>query len=105
MIELRHTDSQAVGRPGALTAVPAPFLLHAVGEGADGNARTQTDAVLADVECAGRAADIGRAAPSFREGQPDVADAWSSTDIAQIRSIRAALDPKRVLAFQRHPAP
>jgi hypothetical protein len=105
MIELRHTGSQAVGPPGALTTVPAPFLLHAVGEGADRNARTQTDAVLAAVECAGRAADIGRAAPSFREGQPDVADAWSSTDIAQIRSISAALDPKRVLAFQRHPAP
>jgi FAD/FMN-containing dehydrogenase len=105
MIELRHTSSQAVGPHGALTNVPAPFLLHAVGEGADDDARTHTDAVLHNVETAGRVADIGRAAPSFREGQPDVADAWPPSDLAQLRDVRAALDPNRVLTFQRHPAP
>jgi hypothetical protein len=105
MIELRHTGSQALGPPGALTNVPAPFLLHAVGEGADDKARTHTDAVLANVETAGRVADIGRAAPSFREGQPDVADALPPSELAQLREVRAALDPNRVLTFQRHPAP
>lgn len=105
MIELRHTDSQAVGPHGALTTVPAPFLLHPVGLGTNDDTRTQTDAVIADAEAAARPADIGRAASSFREGQPDVADAWPPSVLAQLRSIRAALDPDRVLGFQRHPAP
>ena len=34
MIELRHTDA-AAGPDGALASVPAPFLLHAVGDGGD----------------------------------------------------------------------
>jgi FAD/FMN-containing dehydrogenase len=104
MIELRHTDSAAIGSDGALTNVPAPFLLHAVGLGGDDNARSRADDVLGEVENAGRVADTGRAAPSFREGQPDVADAWSSSELATLRNIRAALDPDRVLKFQRHPA-
>jgi FAD/FMN-containing dehydrogenase len=105
MVELRHTES-GVGAPdGALTGVPAAFLLHAVGGGSDDDARSRIDEVLGAVEIAGRAAEIGRAATSFREGQPDVADSWSSSDLTRLRTIRAALDPDRVLSFQRHPAP
>jgi FAD/FMN-containing dehydrogenase len=104
MIELRHTECADVGPAGALTSVPAPFLLHAVGAAVDDDARSRVDAVLAQVENAGRVADIGRAAPSFREGQPDVADAWESSEQVRLRSIRAALDPERVFKFQRHPA-
>jgi FAD/FMN-containing dehydrogenase len=103
MIELRHTDCADFGPEGALTTVPAPFLLHAVGVGADDAARAVTDRVVGDVEAAAAVADIGRAAPSFREGQPDVADAWESSEQARLRAIRAALDPERVLKFQRHP--
>ncbi|MDT5138567.1 MAG: hypothetical protein QOD58_2829 [Mycobacterium sp.] len=69
MIELRHNDSQATGVDGALTRVPAPFLLRAVGAAVDGDARSRIDRALGEVEIAGRTADIGRAATSFREGQ------------------------------------
>jgi FAD/FMN-containing dehydrogenase len=103
MVELRHTDCADFGPEGALTTVPAPFLLHAVGVGGDDAARAVADRALGAVEAAAAVADIGRAAPSFREGQPDVADAWESSEQARLRSIRAALDPERVLKFQRHP--
>jgi FAD binding domain len=103
MIELRHTDSPA-GRDGALTGVPAPFLLHAIGVGGDDDARSRVDNLLAQVESAGQIADIGRAMPSFRDGQPDCADAWSAVDFTSLRNVRASLDPERVLSFQRHPA-
>jgi FAD binding domain len=103
MIELRHTDSADFGPEGALTTVPAPFLLHAVGAAADDDARRQVDTVLADVESAGQVADIGRAATSFREGQPDAGDAWESSEQARLRAARASLDPERVFKFQRHP--
>lgn len=103
MIELRHTDSRATGSEGALTTVPAPFLLHAVGAAADDGARTRVDAVLNKVEAACGPADIGRAATSFREGQPGVADAWSSSEQTRLRQLRNELDPQRVLGFQRDP--
>ncbi len=103
MIELRHTDHAVFGPAGALTTVPGPFLLHAVGAAGDDDARRQVDRVLGDVEAATGVADIGRAATSFREGQPDVADAWESSEQARLRAIRGALDPERVLKFQRHP--
>ena len=60
--------------------------------------------VNSQVETAAGEADIGCASPPFRDGQPDVADAWSAAERASLRNIRAALDPERVLAFQRHPA-
>lgn len=103
MIELRHTDT-AAGPDGALTSVPAPFLLHAVGVGGDDDARSQADNLLRQVESAGQVADIGRAMPSFRDGQPDAADAWSAAEFTSLRNVRASLDPERVLFFQRHPA-
>jgi len=103
MIELRHTDTEP-GPDGALASVAAPFLVHAVGDGGDDDARRRTDNLLGQVQRAGQAADIGRAVPSFRDGQPDVADAWSAPEQASLRNVRAALDPERVLAFQRHPA-
>ena len=103
MIELRHTDA-AAGPDGALASVPAPFLVHAVGDGSDDDTRSRTDSLLAQVESAAEEADIGCASPPFRDGQPDVVDAWSAAERASLRNIRAALDPERVLAFQRHPA-
>ena len=103
MIELRHTDT-AAGPDGALASVPAPFLLHAVGVGGDDEARSRADSLLRQVESAGQAADIGRAMPSFRDGQPDAADAWSAAEFTSLRNVRASLDPERVLSFQRHPA-
>ncbi len=102
MIEFRHTDSAASGPDGAMTTVPAPFLLHAVGAAIDDEARGQLDDVLRAVEGAGRAADIGRSAPAFREGQPDAGDSMSSTDRDRLLATRGALDPDRVFVFQRN---
>ena len=102
MIEFRHTDSAASGPDGAMTTVPAPFLLHAVGAAIDDEARGQLDDVLRAVEGAGRAADIGRSAPAFREGQPDAGDSMASTDRDRLLATRGALDPDRVFVFQRN---
>lgn len=104
MIEVRHTDSQAHAADGAMTEVPAPFLLHAVGAAADDAAKRRVDEVLAAVETVAAVTDAGRAAPAFRDGQPDARDAWSSPELVRLRNARAALDPDRVLKFQRHPA-
>jgi hypothetical protein len=98
MIELRHTESKAAAHAGA----PAPFLMHAVGAATDDAARGKIDDVLRRVEVAGRPADIGRAAPSFREGQPDAADALAPGDVGRVRAARNALDPDRTFVFQRH---
>jgi hypothetical protein len=103
MVELRHTDTEP-GPDGALASVPAPFLLHAVGDGGSDDEQRRTDGLLGRVHAAGQGADIGRAVPSFRDGQPDVGDAWDAAELASLRNVRAALDPERVLAFQRHPA-
>jgi FAD/FMN-containing dehydrogenase len=98
MIELRHTESKAAAHAGA----PAPFLMHAVGAATDDAARGKIDDVLRRVEAAGHPADIGRAAPSFREGQPDAADALAPGDVGRVRAARNALDPDRTFVFQRH---
>ena len=55
MIELRHVGPADPADPvqvGALTVVPAPFLLHAVGSGADESGRRAADARLAQVVAA-----------------------------------------------------
>jgi FAD/FMN-containing dehydrogenase len=104
MIELRHTNSRSTGVDGAMTATPGPFLLHAVGSAPDDAARSRVDHVLRAVRVAGRSADIGRAAPSFREGQPDAGDAMSTADVDRLLAVRQTLDPGRVLSFARHPA-
>jgi FAD/FMN-containing dehydrogenase len=102
MIELRHTESKAAAPDGALAGVPAPFLMHAVGAATDDAARGEIDDVLRQVEAAGRPADIGRAAPSFREGQPDAADALPPGDVERVHAVRNALDPDRTFVYQRH---
>jgi FAD/FMN-containing dehydrogenase len=104
MIEVRHTESHASAPAGAMTIVPAPFLVHAVGAATDDGARRDLDDVLEDVQRATGPADIGRSAPAFREGQPDAADAMQAHDIARLRAVRHELDPNGVLTFQRHPA-
>jgi LmbE family N-acetylglucosaminyl deacetylase len=86
-----------------MTSVPSAFLLHAVGVGPDDATRDATDDALREVELAGSAADIGRSAPAFREGQGDVADAMPAAELERLRATREALDPDRVLIFHRHP--
>ena len=104
MIELRHVDSAAQGRNGALTRPPGPFLLHAVGAAASDERRAEVDSGLARVESVARPVDLGRAAPSFREGQPGPADAYTEPELRRLAQVAAHTDPDRVFAFQRVPA-
>ena len=107
MIELRHLAGSpggpggpgAVG--GAMTAPPSPFLLHAVGGGADAAGRAQTDEVLAAVLAAAAPADTGLDAPSFAEGQPAAGVTHDPATLTRLGAIRRALDPDRRLRFQR----
>lgn len=105
MIELRHVavssyPGKAAPADGALTAVPGPFLLHAVGAAADDAARRAVDQRLARVE----AAAPGRSAPAFREGQPGAGDAYPAAERERLIAIARRTDPRGVLAFQRVPA-
>ena len=109
MVELRHVDSaasardRALTRDGALTRVPGPFLLHAVGAADSDQRRADVDSYLARVTAAARPADLGRAAPSFREGQPSPADAYSESELHRLTQVAAHTDPDRVFAFERVP--
>ena len=103
MIELRHTATAAPARDGALTRPPGPFLLHAVGAADGDQRRAEVDSFLARVETAARPADLGRAAPSFREGQPGPADAYTEPELRRLTQISTRTDPDRVFAFARVP--
>ena len=103
MIELRHTDCRPTDIDGALTSVPAPFLLHAVGSATDADTRNQVDNLLRDVSVASQAADIGRTARSFREGQPGAGNSMSTSELNRLRAVKIAVDPRRVLRFHRDP--
>jgi FAD/FMN-containing dehydrogenase len=107
MIELRHVDAPAgkrgPGRDGALIRVPGPFLLHAVGAADSDQRRADVDTYLGRVEEAARPADLGRAAPSFREGQPGPADAYTEPELRRLTALAAKTDPDRIFAFQRGP--
>lgn len=102
MIELRHTATQVTGVDGALATVPAPFLLHAVAAAADDGARIHADMTLRQLETASHAAAIGRSAPSFCDGQPEIADAFSPAEVARLQEVRASLDPAHLFAVQRN---
>lgn len=103
MIELRHVESVAQGRDGALTRPPGPFLLHAVGAADSDQRRAEVDAALARVEAVARPVDLGRAAPSFREGQPGPADAYTEPELRRLTQVAVRTDPDRVFAFGRVP--
>ncbi|HWG12058.1 MAG TPA: hypothetical protein VG268_02165, partial [Streptosporangiaceae bacterium] len=101
MIEIRHVRSDAPAPDGALTRAPGPFLLHAVGAAGTDADRARVDAVLRNVKNSAAPADTGLAAPSFREGQPDAADAHRPGDLRRLTAISQQLDPARVLVFVR----
>jgi FAD/FMN-containing dehydrogenase len=101
MIELRHVATTAPAYAGALSRPPAPFLLHAVGAAPDDTARSRVDEVLAEVADATAPAWLDRTVPSFREGQPDAGTAFGGAELARLTAVAEALDPGRVLVFQR----
>jgi FAD binding domain len=104
MIELRNVGNSAPARDGAMTTVPGPYLLHAVGLAADAGSRAATERGLAHVRTAAQPADVGLAAASFAEGRAEVVDALPPTAQHRLADVRAAVDPGRRVALSRIPA-
>ena len=101
MIEFRNVGNSAPVRDGAMTAVPGPFLLHAVGTAAGPDSRAATEHALAQVRAAAQPADVGLAAASFAEGRAEVAEGLQPAALHRLAAVRAALDPHRRLAPSR----
>ncbi|TWP34956.1 FAD-binding oxidoreductase [Leekyejoonella antrihumi] len=101
MIELRHVATTAPAREGVLSRPPAPFLVHMVAAAPDDTARAGVDEVLAEVAGAIGPTAPGRSVPSFREGQADAGTAFGEPELARLTAVAEALDPGRVLRFQR----
>ncbi len=101
LIELRNVDSPASAAPGAMTAAPGPFLLHAVGLAPSPGAREPVERALAEVRHASAPADLGRAALSFAEGRVGGADSLEPADTERLAAIKAELDPDGVIVASR----
>ena len=101
MIELRNTANRAVSRDGALTAVPAPFLVHAVGLSTEPSVRQATEEGLSLVRATSSTVDVGRAATAFAEGRAGIEDGLPSTQLKRLAAVRAAIDPDHRIAASR----
>jgi FAD binding domain len=104
MLELRNVDNSAPPRDGAITTVPGPFLLHAVGLAADPSSRAATERGLKRVCTAAQPADVGLAAASFAEGSAEVVDGLQPVACQRLARVRVAVDPDRRIAPSRIPA-
>jgi len=104
MIELRNVDNSAPARDGAITTVPGPFLLHAVGLAGDPSSRAATEEGLKRVYTAAQPADVGLAAASFADGRAEVVDGLQPAARQRLAEVRAAVDPDRRIAPSRIPA-
>ena len=104
MIELRNVGNSAPARDGAITTVPGPFLLHAVGLAADPSSRAATEQGLKRVYTAAQPADVGLAAASFADGRAEVVDGLQPVAQQRLTQVRVAVDPDRRVAPSRIPA-
>ena len=89
VVELRNLGNDAPVRDGAMTAVPGPFLVHAVGAATDPASRSRTEEGLSHVRAAATPADIGRAAASFTDGRSAVADGLDHPGLQRLARIRS----------------
>ncbi|MCG7594263.1 FAD-binding oxidoreductase [Mycobacterium sp. PSTR-4-N] len=101
MVELRNLDTMARARDGALTAVPGPYLLHAVGTAGDITARARTEDGLTRVRAAADTADIGRSAGPFADGRAADRNGFGHDDLQRLARISTTVDPDRCLAPTR----
>ena len=101
MIELRNLDNDAPIRDGAMTAVPGPFLLHAVGTATDVASRARTEDGLSKVRAAAMPADIGRSAASFADGRVADPGGLDHSALQRLARISTVLDPDQRLAPSR----
>jgi hypothetical protein len=104
MIEIRHLANPDPPSEGAMTSVPGPFLVHAVGAAQGGGQRSAIDGALAGVWAAAAPADTGRVAPPFAEGQREPGTALEPAGLARVQAIRSLLDPAgRIRTARRLP--
>lgn len=101
MVELRNLDNAAPTRDGALTAVPGPFLLHAVGNAADAGSLSRIEDGMAHLRDIAAAADIGRSAAPFADGRGADDGGLGHVELSRLASIATAVDPDRRLAPSR----
>jgi hypothetical protein len=101
MVELRNLDNAAPTREGALTAVPGPLLLHAVGNAADESARTRIEDGLVGLHTTAATADLGRSAAPFADGRAADPGGMDHSQLSRLGAIAAAVDPGRRLAPSR----
>jgi hypothetical protein len=105
MVELRNVETQSASptRPGAMTAAPGPFLLHAAGLALTREGWPAVLSGLDEVRSLAAGADLNRDAASFAEGRPGQADALTADDRARLARLRTAIDPTGVLHPSRFP--
>ena len=101
MVELRNLDNAAPTRDGALTAVPGPLLLHAVGNAAEDSARTRVEDGLARLRDTASTAELGRSAAPFADGRAADPGGLNQSQLTRLGGIAAAVDPERRLAPTR----
>ena len=101
MVELRNLDNAAPTRDGALTAVPGPLLLHAVGDAADDSARTRIEDGLARLRDTAVTADLGRSSAPFSDGRAADPGGLDQRQLTRLAGIAGAVDPHRRLAPSR----
>ena len=101
MVELRYVAHPHSDTDGAMTNAPAPFLLHAVGDATDADARHAFDRAFDLIRGASAEADIGRSAASFSEGTLRVAEALTPPDLARRAAIQSAVDPSHIIRTGR----
>lgn len=100
-IEIRHTATTTrVDPPGALTRMPGPFLLHAVGAAPSADDRPGVQQALDTVRAAAEPVDTGRSSISFLDGQTSASDALTREVSSRLDAARRRFDPNHRI---RHP--
>lgn len=98
-IELRHVGARSAdaGVPGAMTAAPGAFVLHATGPAPDDRARAAVLEALSQVTRAAASSMTGRECAAFRDGQTDALNAYDPVTGQRLRQITAEIDPAAVI--------
>lgn len=103
-VEMRHValgNPDGGGVPGALTAPPEDFMLHAVGAVTDDASRAAVEQGHRTLLHAARPVDTGRSVASFQDGRTSAPDALDKAARERLGGIVAAYDPGRVFAVPR----
>ncbi|GAB7067219.1 FAD-dependent oxidoreductase [Mycobacterium hodleri] len=101
MVELRNLDNTAATRDGAMTAVPGPLLLHAVGNATDPGTRNDIEEGLAHLRDVAGPADTGRSSAPFADGRAADSGGLTQPDLSRLADVAAAVDPDRRIAPSR----